>query len=449
MQEDGCGMKETTEGNPTIVPQAKQVGEIRARWAWVEPSVWTDRMLTALEEGVKGGVWFSLIDKVYAPANLYGSYAKVSANGGAAGADDVTIEDFTKRLARNLERLMQQLQDGTYRPQEVRRVNIPKPGTKETRPLGIPTVRDRVVQGALRHVLEPIFERQFAEHSYGFRPGRGCKDALRRVDQLLKRGYHYVVDVDLKSYFDTIPHDKLLTEVGKHIGDSHVMALIESFLKAEVMDGMRQWTPESGAPQGAVLSPLLSNLYLNGLDHEMAAAGYEMTRYADDLVIQCHSQAEAERALELVRQWTAQAGLMLHPTKTRIVDSEVESFEFLGYRFVKHRRFPRQKSLAKFRDAIRAKTRRTSGRSLEMTIVDVNRTLRGWFEYFKHSYRTVFRDLDGWVRMRLRSILRRRYDRKGRGRGGDHQRWPNAYFTDRGLFCMTTAHDSVRQSCNR
>jgi len=154
-------------------------------------------MLTALEEGVKGGVWFSLIDKVDAPANLFASYAKVAANGGAAGVDHVTVEDFTKRLSRNLEKLAAQLKDDEYRPQSVRRVNIPKPGTKETRPLGIPTVRDRVVQGALRHVLEPIFERQFAEHSYGFRPGRGCKDALRRVDKLLKQGCRYVVDVDL------------------------------------------------------------------------------------------------------------------------------------------------------------------------------------------------------------------------------------------------------------
>ena len=361
----------------------KQVGAIRVRWAWVEPSVWTDRMLTALEQGVKGGVWFSLIDKVYAPANLLASHAKVAANRGAAGVDHVTVEDFTKRLSCNVEKLAAQLKDGEFRPQSVRRVNIPKPGTKETRPLGIPTVRDRVVQGALRHVLEPIFERQFAEHSYGFRPGRGCKDALSRVDKLLKEGCRYVVDVDLKSYFDTIPHDKLLDAVRQHVADSQVLALIEAFLKADIMDGVRQWTPESGAPQGAVLSPLLSNLYLNALDHQMVGSGYEMTRYADDLVIQCRSREDAERALELVRAWTVQAGLTLHPTKTKIVDAEIDGFEFLGYRFIKHRRFPRRKSLAKFKDAIRAKTQRTNGRSLTMIIADVNRSLRGWFEYFK------------------------------------------------------------------
>jgi RNA-directed DNA polymerase len=443
-------MNGSKEDTPAAVPKAAtQVGEARARWAWAEPSVWTDRMLTALEQGVQGGIWFSLIDKVHAPANLLASYAKVAANGGAAGVDHVTIEDFTKRLAGNLERLGAQLQDGTYRPQEVRRVHIPKPGTKETRPLGIPTVRDRVVQGALRHVLEPIFERRFAEHSYGFRPGRGCKDALRRVDRLLKQGFRYTVDVDLKSYFDSIPHGKLLDEVRKHVADGRVLALIETFLKAEILDGLRQWTPESGAPQGAVLSPLLSNLYLNELDHGMAGSGYEMTRYADDLVIQCRTREEAEKALAMVQAWTAQRGLTLHPTKTRIVDAQTEGFEFLGYRFIKHRRFPRKKSLAKFRDAIRAKTRRTEGRSLLMIIADVNRTLRGWFEYFQHSYRTTFPALDGWIRMRLRSILRKRHGHSGRGRGADHHRWPNAYFAGQGLFSLQTAHAAACQSSGR
>jgi len=440
-------MNQTTDDNPAVVSAtAKQAGEVRARWAWAEPSVWTDRMLTALEQGVKGGIWFSLIDKVYASANLFASYAKVAANRGAAGVDHVTVEDFTKRLAHNLEKLAAQLKDGTYRPQNVRRVNIPKPGTKETRPLGIPTVRDRIAQGALRHVLEPIFERQFAEHSYGFRPGRGCKDALRRVDKLLKEGYRYVVDVDLKSYFDTIPHDQLMVEVRKYVGDSRVLALVEAFLKAGIFDGTRQWTPESGAPQGAVLSPLLSNLYLNELDHHMARSGFEMTRYADDLVIQCRTREEAERALALVQAWTAQAGLTLHPTKTKIVDAQTDGFEFLGYRFVKHRRFPRRKSQAKFRDAIRAKTHRTAGRSLSMIIADINRTLRGWFEYFKHSYRSTFPEVDGWIRMRLRSLLRKRHGGRGRGHGADHHRWPNAYFAEQGLYSLTTAHALDRQS---
>jgi RNA-directed DNA polymerase len=427
-----------------------QAEEVRARWAWAEPSVWTDRMLTALEQGVKGGVWFSLIDKVYAPANLFASYAKVASNGGAPGVDHVTVEDFTRNLARNLEKLTTQLREGTYRPQAVKRVNIPKPGSRETRPLGIPTVRDRVVQGALRHALEPIFERQFHEHSYGFRPDRGCKDALRRVDRLLKQGYRYVVDVDLKSYFDTIPHDQLLAEVGKHVADRRVLGLIEAFLQADILDGLEHWTPVSGAPQGAVLSPLLSNLYLNELDHLVAQAGLEMTRYADDLVIQCRTPQEAQRALALVQAWTASRGLTLHPTKTKIVDAVTDGFDFLGYRFVKHRRFPRRKSLAKFKEVLRGKTRRKDGRSLKMIIIDVNRTLVGWFEYFKHSYHTVFPSLDGWIRMRLRTILRRRErGLRGRAKGGDNVRYPNKFFAEHGLFRLQTAHAAARQSSPR
>lgn len=404
-------------------------------------------MLTTLEQSsVRGGKWHSLMDKVHKPDNLYSAFREVAANRGAPGVDNVTIEDFTAGLTRNMDKLEQQLRDGTYQPQSIKRVHIPKPGTRETRPLGIPTVRDRVVQNALRHVLEPILERQFAEHSYGFRPNRGCKDALRRVDRLVKIGFKYTVDVDLKSYFDTIPHDRLVTELRKHVADSSVIGLVEKFLQAKVLDGLDHWTPTAGAPQGAIISPLLSNLYLNELDHLMAAAGYEMTRYADDLVIQCQTAEEAETALEKVRAWTTERGLTLHPTKTKIVHVDVEGFEFLGYRFIKHRRFPRQKSLAKFRDTIRSKTKRNNGNSLQSIIVDVNRTLRGWYEYFKHSWRTTFRDLDGWIRMRLRSILRKRAARRGRGRGQDHHRYPNAFFAEQGLFSLATAHARESQS---
>jgi RNA-directed DNA polymerase len=443
-------MNRPTEQPPTAVPHAaKQVGNVRDRWAWAAPSVWTDRMLAALEQGVKGGVWFSLIDKVDSPANLYAAYTKVAANGGAAGVDHVTVEQFDRQLHRNLEKLTAQLREGSYRPQAIKRVHIPKPGTNETRPLGIPTVRDRVVQGAVRHVLEPIFERQFAEHSYGFRPGRGCKDALRRVDGLLKDGYRYVVDVDLKSYFDTIPHDKLLADLRQQVSDSRVLGLVEAFLKAEIMEDLKHWTPENGAPQGAVLSPLLSNVYLNPLDHLMAEAGFEMTRYADDLVIQCRSREEAERALAMVQAWTAQRGLTLHPTKTKIVDAETEGFEFLGYHFLERRRLPRRKSLKKLKDTVRSKTKRNNGHSLCTIITDLNQVLRGWFEYFKHSHSTVFASLDGWIRMRLRSILRKRSGGKGRGRGIDHHRWKNAYFAERGLFSLKTAHEQAVQPCRR
>jgi RNA-directed DNA polymerase len=443
-------MTKPTEIQPAAVPErAIRTGKARDRRFWVEPTVWTERMLTALEQGVKGGKWFSLIDKVHPERTLGAAYAQVAANQGAAGVDHVTIEMFAKHLDENLKRLSEQLRTGTYRPQAIRRHYIPKPGSQEKRPLGIPTVRDRVVQSALRMVLEPIFEYEFAAQSYGFRPGRGCKDALRRVDELLKAGFTYIVDADLKSYFDTIPHDRLMTLVGQKVSDGRVLNLIEMFLKQNILEDMREWTPETGSPQGAVISPLLSNIYLNPLDHLMAQEGYEMVRYADDFVILCRSQEEATRALAVLQKWTAAAGLTLHPTKTRIVDVKEDTFEFLGYRFAKAKRFPRAKSLTKLKDTIRAKTKRNSGQCLQAIIAAINPTLRGWFEYYKHSYKTTFPKLDGWIRGRLRSILRRRMKKRGRGRGSDHQRWPNAYFAKQGLFRLQAAHARACQSSSR
>jgi RNA-directed DNA polymerase len=436
-----------TEDKLAGVPEtATQAGETQTRWGWVEPSVWTERMLTALEEGVKGGKWYSLMDKVYAMSNLRAAFKKVKTNGGAAGVDHQTIEMYERRLEENLERLSQALRDGEYRPQAVRRVWIPKLGSKGKRPLGIPTVQDRVVQAALLHVLEPIFERDFAEQSYGFRPNRGCKDALRRVWKLLEAGHTWVVDADLKSYFDTIPHGQMVRCVEEKVSDGRVIGMLQSYLKQDVIDGMESWTPEGGTPQGAIVSPLLSNIYLDPLDHAVAQAGHEMVRYADDFVILCRSEAEARRALGQVREWTVQAGLTLHPDKTRIVDAEEKGgFDFLGYHFERGMKWPRKKSLDKFKATIRVKTKRTNGQSLRAIVLDVNRTMRGWFEYFKHSHNTTFPVLDGWVRMRIRSILRRRQGRRGHGRGHDHQRWPNAYFRDQGLFSFVTAHAEACQ----
>jgi RNA-directed DNA polymerase len=443
-------MAKLTEFQPEAVSERiKRAGELMRRWGWVELSIWTERMLTALDKGVKGGQWYSLIDKVTPERTLKTAFQKVAANQGAAGVDHVTIPMFETHWDDELRRLSEQLRNGTYRPQAIRRHYIPKPGSQEKRPLGIPTVRDRVVQTALRLVLEPIFENEFAEHSYGFRPGRGCKDALRRVDELLKAGYTYIVDADLKSYFDTIPHDRLMTLVGQKVSDGRVLNLIEAFLKQGVLDGLKEWTPERGSPQGAVISPLLSNIYLNPLDHLMARDGFEMIRYADDFVILCRSPEEAARALAKVQDWTAEAGLVLHPTKTRIVNAQEDRFDFLGYRFGRGKKFPRTKSMQKIKDAIRAKTKRNNGPCLQAIIASLNPTLRGWFEYFKHSYHTTFTSLDKWVRGRLRSILRKRQRKRGRGRGSDHQRWPIAFFAEQGLCSLKTAHETACQSSLR
>jgi RNA-directed DNA polymerase len=451
--------KPTVEAKPSTVEaatstrvpaKATQAGENpddrerRSRWSWVEASIWTDRMLAALETGVKGNVWFSLIDKVYSPKNLWSAWTKSAKNKGAAGVDGITIDRYEKDAEANVAYLSEQLKAGTYQPKPIRRTHIPKPdGTQ--RPLGIPTVCDRIVQGAVRHVIEPIFEKEFAQHSYGFRPGKGCKDALRRVDQLLKNGYRFVVDADLKSYFDTIPHDLLMKQIQTRVADGRVLKLIESFLKANIMEGLSQWTPMAGAPQGAVLSPLLSNIYLNPLDHLLAGKRYEMVRYADDFVILCRTKQDAEAALAEVKQWTAQAGLQLHPDKTQLVDAATESFEFLGYCFDKGRKWPRHKSIMKLRESIRKRTPRNSGVSLKVTIDRINPTLRGWFVYFKHVTKGLH-TMDGWIRERLRNILRHQHKLPGRSGKMDHKRWPNRFFAGLGLYSLDEAHKLARQS---
>ena len=444
-------MTDTAKGRaPVAVPEeAIRAGEVEApadARSYAEPAVWTDRMLATLAEGVRGGKWYSLMDKVYADRSLRAAFARVRANHGSSGVDHVTVEMFEAGLDDNLRRLGEELRLGAYSPQAIRRHYIPKPGSAEKRPLGIPTVRDRVVQTALRLVLEPIFEQDFAPHSYGFRPGRGCKDALRRVDELLKDGAVFVVDADLKSYFDTIPHDRLLAEVGRKVSDGRIMKLLGQFLQQGVLDGFAAWTPEQGTPQGAVISPLLSNIYLDPLDHVMAGEGFEMVRYADDFVVLCRSEAQAAQALAAIAAWTAQAGLTLHPDKTHIVDARTQSFEFLGYRFANGRRWPRDKSLAKLRNSVRAETRRTAGQSLQSIIDGLNLMLRGWFAYFLNSYRTTFSALDGWIRGRLRSLLRHRRGGRGIAQGDDHQRWSNSFFVKHGLFSLQRAHALACQS---
>jgi len=403
-------------------------------------------MLTALEEGVRGGKWFSLIDKVSSARVLRWAFTRVQANGGAAGVDHQTIAMYEQQLEQQTEYLGRTLKEGSYQPGAIRREWIPKPGSKEKRPLGIPTVRDRVVEKAIQATIEPIFERDFAEQSYGFRPGRGCKDALRRVDQLLKEGQTWVVDADLKSYFDSIPHERLLKRIEEKVADGRVLELLRKYLEQRVLEEMREWQPAAGTPQGAVISPLLSNIYLDPLDQLMVASGVEMVRYADDFVLLCHSEAAAQGALALVQQWTAEVGLTLHPEKTRIVDAtQPGGFDFLGYHFERGLRWPRRKSLKKLKDTIRAKTRRTNGQSLQAIIADVNRTTKGWFGYFKHSHKYTFLPLDSWLRMRLRSVLRRRSGRRGRGCGYDQQRWPNAFFAAEGLFSFVAARAQLRQ----
>jgi RNA-directed DNA polymerase len=432
---------------PALATQGAETGNDRD-WSWVEATVWTERMVSALVNGVKGGRWFSLIDKVIAPATLQAAWQKVKANRGAAGVDGQSIERFEAQAELYLNELAAGLREGSYRPQPVRRVEIPK-GDGRTRPLGIPAVKDRVVQTALKLVIEPIFEVRFSPTSFGFRPGRGCKDALGEVDRWLKQGHAFVVDADLESYFDTIPHEQLMHRVEERISDGRVLALVRAFLDQDILQGLERWTPTAGTPQGAVISPLLANIYLHRLDELMASRGYRMVRYADDFVVLCKSREEAEAALEEIRRWVAENGLRLSPAKTHIGDCRQpgEGFEFLGYRFEAGRRWVRKKSLDRFKDTIRAKTGRTRGDSLERVIVDLNRMLRGWFGYFKHAHSTSFRPLDGFIRRRLRTLLRKRSKRSGVAlTPADHRRWPNAFFAQAGLLALEGAWREARHS---
>jgi RNA-directed DNA polymerase len=405
-------------------------------------------MLATLERGVQGGRWYSLIDKVWKEETLQQAARAVIRNKGAGGIDGQSTEAFKAEGAEAVRLLSRQLREDRYQPRPVKRVWIDKLGSREKRPLGIPTIRDRVVQTALVYVMEPIFERDFAEHSYGFRPERNAQQAIQRVEHLLREGNTWIVDADLKGYFDNIPQDKLLSVIGEKIADGCVLRLVQQYLQQGVMESGKGWTPtERGTPQGAVLSPLLANAYLNGLDHQMVQGGYEMTRYADDFVIQCRTREQAEAALAAIEQWTKAAGLTLHPQKTRIVDaSQPGGFEFLGWHFERGSKWPREKSVKRFKEVVREQTRRHHGESLTSIVEGLNRRLRGWARYFSGGQGDIYTRLDEWIRMRLRSILRTRDGRSGCGYGNDHYRYPNAYFTELRLISLEASARVKRAS---
>jgi RNA-directed DNA polymerase len=434
---------------PAVPAGATQGAKAQRRnWSWVEASVWNERMLAALDNGVKGGKWFSLIDKVYRPATLMAAWQKVAANAGAAGVDGQSVKQFATGAELYLRELEEALKTGSYKPLAVRRVEIPK-GAGKVRPLGIPAVKDRIVQTAIKLVIEPIFEREFLDMSYGFRPERGCKDALREVERWLKEGYTHVVDADVLSYFDTIPYGPLIERVGERVSDGRLLQLIDGFLHQDIVKGLKQWTPIEGTPQGAVISPLLANIYLHSLDCRMRERGYRMVRYADDFVVLCRSAEEAQAALAEVKAWVEANGLKLNVEKTHVGDCRQpgQGFEFLGYRFEAGQRWVRNQSHRALRERIREKTRRKRGDSLAVIVADLNPMLRGWFNYFKHAHPMTFSGMDGFIRRRLRAVLRKQEKRPGLGRClDDHKRWPKAFFADVGLFTMTEARALASRS---
>src|SRR5665213_3154940 len=431
------------ETEPATVPEkAVRVGETRL--SAIELCIWTESMLAALVKGVQGGKWYSLSDKAYSVRTLEAAFRKVKSNDGAAGVDRVTITRFEQNLEKELTRLSKALMDGTYRPQAIKRVMIPKPGSHEKRPLGIPTVRDRVVQTALRAALEPIFEQEFLDGSYGFRPGRSCHQALGRVWRGLETGKVHVVDADLRKFFDTIPHELIVLGLKAKVSDGKLLALVNAFLKQGVMEFGEDEVWESdlseGTPQGSVISPLLANIALHGMDLMGQEQGHELVRYADDFVILCSTKEEAETALEDVKSWVTKAGLKLHPDKTRIVDyGSGERFEFLGYEFKGGKVDPRSKSVDNLRNKIRDLTPRSGGKLSEI-IAKLNSVLQGWYRYFRYGYGWKFERMDSFVRRRLRSILAHRKRMAQFNLHKQHQTWPNAYFQRQGLFSMVQIH---------
>ncbi|HLE26242.1 MAG TPA: group II intron reverse transcriptase/maturase [Thermodesulfobacteriota bacterium] len=418
------------------------------KWNWVERTIWTDRMLMALDNGVKGNKWFSLIDKVYKLATLKQAWQNAKANKGAAGIDQITIDRFSRNASKYLEEIATEITQGRFKPSQIRRTYIPKSNGKK-RPLGIPTVKDRIVQGAIKMVLEPIWEREFLDTSHGFRPKRGAYGAIQEVSRHIGEGYTFVVDADIEGYYDNIPQDRLMQIVATKIADVRILRLVEGFLTAGIVEEMKEWIPTKGTPQGSVLSPLLANIYLHPLDVLMKQRGYRMVRYADDFMILCKSEQEAQKAKEEVQQWMTENGLKLHQGKTRICNCAIEGqgFDFLGFRFDQKYKFVRKSSKEKLKEKIREKTKRTAGKRVSEVIKSLNKILIGWFNYFKIAQGKIHRETDQFIRRRLRAILRKQEKRGGMGYTRDDcDRWPNEYFAKLGLFSLEAARAQWRMA---
>jgi RNA-directed DNA polymerase len=376
----------------------------------------------------------SLIDKVYKRKNLEMAWERVKANRGSGGVDGETLEAFAEQLDQHLDQLQSELKESTYRPQPVKQVSIPKRDKpEEHRMLGIPTIYDRVCQQALLNRLEPIFEPVFDAASFGYRRGRSPKDALRKVWKEIKSGSEWIVDGDLKDFFGSVDHDKLLTLVAQRVADSRVLCLVKAMLKAGSYGKGRLFPTERGTPQGGVISPLLSNILLTPFDQEMRLRGYQLSRFADDWVITCKSAAEARAALGAALRVLKQLGVELHPQKTRIVHVR-EGFEFLGYKIKLGQKklylpeskirsrlragalyaYPREKSIRRFMDQVRQRTKRTMPLKTQELIKELNPLLRGWGEYYKRAHvRRLFHRLDGWIVRRIRSHRFKRWGNLG------------------------------------
>src|SRR3954453_4282419 len=364
----------------------------------------------------------SLVDKVYQRKNLEMAWEKVKANRGSGGVDGQSVEAFAAQLDQQLDRLQSELKDETYQPQPVRQGQIPKAGKPGGfRMLGVPTIYDRVCQQALLNRLEPIFEPVFDEANFGYRRGRSTKDAMRKVWKEIQNGQEWIVDADLRDFFGSVDHEKLLTLIAQQVADGRVLRLIRAMLKAgSYGKGRRLFPSERGTPQGSVVSPLLSNILLTPFDREMRRKGYQLTRFADDWVVTCQSATEARAAIDAALRILSELSVQLHPQKTRVVHVR-HGFEFLGYLVRRGRQlqlptskivtgaksgglyaYPREKSVQRFKDRVRQLTRRGVPLKTKDLIEQLNPVLRGWGHYYKRAHvRTLFHKLDRWIERRI------------------------------------------------
>ncbi len=379
----------------------------------------------------------SLIDKVYSRKNLELAWEKVKKNHGSGGIDEVTIEKFEEKKEYYLELLHQKLRDGAYQPKPVKRVEIPKSGGG-VRKLGIPCVMDRVVQQALVQRMEAIFEARFVDCSYGYRKGRAPRDAMRKVWRELQAGYLWIVDADLRQFFDTIDQEKLIDLIAEEISDGRVLQLVRDILRSGGVEG-RSWQPTlTGVPQGGVASPLWSNIFLTPFDRAMTERGFRLTRWADDWVVVCRTRGEAQRALAYADRFLREElGVELHPDKTRIVHVR-QGFEFLGYKVKRGKGYrlpekkrqvgsnpqnlyaiPREKSVKRFQEQIRHLTRRKTPVTVQEMIARLNPVIRGWGNFYRKAHvRRMFNRLDRWIVRRIYSFLAKRW------RNTIHRKYP-------------------------
>lgn len=403
---------------------------------------WTPPMVEALPRlRGEGRKWFQLYDKIDDERTLEAAWNRINrrTQGDArlrgAGVDGITVEQFAAVAGTQLPALAAALKSGAYRPAPVKRQWIPKPGSRKKRPLGLPTVADRVVQEAARGVIEPVWEEQFLDGSHGFRPGRSTDSACLMMEAHLESGKVWVVDADITGCFDNIEHRAITDLIARHIADGKVLRLVEAMLTAGVMEEMSLKRNSAGTPQGGVISPLLCNIALHELDTRLEAEGIAYVRYADDFVLLCETRQEAERARGIAAQAIAPLGLQLHPEKTRIAHLD-DGFDFLGWHYKGRQRWPREKSVKAFRQKAKAKTRRNRPGSIEAVCAELEPLMRGYFNYFRNgNSAATFAQCTGWLRRRLRGILRKRQ----KGKSGistrlDHFAWPNGYFEAKGLF---------------